>query len=156
MCSWSSEYGGGRWTRLLVCCGRRGSTSTTYPVKVTNFLAYVASGSVGGAALVTTCVKAGATAGAGPGGFPQCLYVNGVPRGFSYLCSSLICSFLGTTCADGLVQREVFLLNLGEWTRSATVSLLRSQRHVCTNRVVCHAVNGPPPKLVPLERPRQP
>ena len=75
-----------------------------------NFLAYVASGSVGGVALATTCVKAGATAGAGPGGFPQCLYMNGVSRGPSYLCSLLICSFLGTTCADGLVQREVFLL----------------------------------------------
>ena len=84
--------------------------SATYPVKVTNFLAYVASGSVGGAALATTCVRAGAIARAGPGGFPQCLYMNGVPRGPSYLCALLICSFLGTTCADGLVQREVFLL----------------------------------------------
>ena len=44
------------------------------------------------------------------GGFLQCLYMNGVPRGPSYLCALLLCSFLGTTCADGLVQREVFLL----------------------------------------------
>ena len=75
----------------------------TYPVKVTNFLAYVASDSVGGAVLATTSVKAGATAGAGPGGFQQCLYLNGVPRGPSYLCSLLLCSFLGLLLTEAKI-----------------------------------------------------
>ena len=41
----------------------------------------------------------GATASVGPGGFPQCLYMNGVPRGSSYLCLLLLCSFLGLLLA---------------------------------------------------------
>ena len=40
----------------------------THPTKVANFLAYVACGIVGSAALATSCVKAGATARAGSGG----------------------------------------------------------------------------------------
>ena len=44
-----------------------------------------------------------AIARAGPGGFPQCLYLNWVPRGSSYLYSLLLCSFLGLLLAEAKI-----------------------------------------------------